>query len=150
LDRHQRRLAFTGVVNQGATKGILYDARRSLPTFVLVMCVSALYSSPETRENVLAYTSSLSRLALLHLLLIEPVLTFLSIYVMVIALEKQRSTDFTLVMVLVQGNWRKTKVSCVKRRRDSYNRATSFVLSQCCGLCESQRRKRPVWKLVHS
>lgn len=96
-------VAFTGFINQGATKGILYDARRSIPTFVLVMCVSALYSSPETRADVLAYTSSLSRLALLHLLLIEPVLIFLSIYVMVIALEKQRSTDFTLVMVLVQG-----------------------------------------------
>ena len=96
-------VAFTGVVNQGATKGILYDSRRSLPTFLLVMCVSALYSSPETRQSVLAYTAGLSRLALLHLLLIEPVLIFLSIYVMVIALEKQRSTDFTLVMVLVQG-----------------------------------------------
>lgn len=96
-------VAFTGVVNQSATKGILYDARRSLPTFLLVMCVSALYSSPETRQSVLAYTAGLSRLALLHLLLIEPVLIFLSIYVMVIALEKQRSTDFTLVMVLVQG-----------------------------------------------
>jgi hypothetical protein len=96
-------VAFTGVVNQSAIKGILYDARRSIPTFLLVMCVSALYSSPETRQSVLAYTSGLSRLALLHLLLIEPVLIFLSIYVMVIALEKQRSTDFTLVMVLVQG-----------------------------------------------
>lgn len=96
-------VAFTGVVNQSASKGILYDARRSIPTFLLVMCVSALYSSPETRQSVLAYTSGLSRLALLHLLLIEPVLIFLSIYVMVIALEKQRSTDFTLVMVLVQG-----------------------------------------------
>jgi hypothetical protein len=96
-------VAFTGVVNENATKGILYDARRSLPTFLLVMCVSALYSSPETRQSVLAYTSGLSRLALLHLLLIEPVLIFLSMYVMVIALEKQRSTDFTVVMVLVQG-----------------------------------------------
>jgi hypothetical protein len=96
-------VAFTGVVNENATKGILYDARRSLPTFLLVMCVSALYSSPETRQSVIAYTSGLSRLALLHLLLIEPVLIFLSMYVMVIALEKQRSTDFTVVMVLVQG-----------------------------------------------
>jgi hypothetical protein len=96
-------VAFTGVVDVNATKGILYDARRSIPTFLLVMCVSALYSSPETRESVMTYTSTLSRLALLHLLLIEPVLIFLSMYVMVIALEKQRSTDFTVAMVLVQG-----------------------------------------------
>jgi hypothetical protein len=52
---------------------------------------------------VMTYTSTLSRLALLHLLLIEPVLIFLSMYVMIIALEKQRSTDFTVAMVLVQG-----------------------------------------------
>jgi hypothetical protein len=96
-------VAFTGVVDVNATKGILYDTSRSIPTFLLVMCVSALYSSPETRESVMTYTSSLSRLALLHLLLIEPVLIFLSMYVMVIALEKQRSTDFTVAMVLVQG-----------------------------------------------
>ena len=96
-------IAFTGVVDVNATKGILYDTRRSIPTFLLVMCVSALYSSPETRESVMTYTSTLSRLALLHLLLIEPVLIFLSMYVMIIALEKQRSTDFTVAMVLVQG-----------------------------------------------
>ena len=96
-------VAFTGVVDVNATKGILYDARRSIPTFLLVMCVSALYSSPETRESVMTYTSTLSRLALLHLLFIEPILIFLGMYVMVIALEKQRSTDFTVAMVLVQG-----------------------------------------------
>jgi len=50
------------------------------------MCVSVLYSSPETRESVMTYTSTLSRLALLHLLLIEPVLIFLSMYVMIIVL----------------------------------------------------------------
>jgi hypothetical protein len=39
----------------------------------------------------------------MHLLLVEPVLISLSLYVMIIALENQRSTDFTIVLVLVEG-----------------------------------------------
>jgi hypothetical protein len=41
--------------------------------------------------------------AAMHLLLVEPVLISLSLYVMIIALENQRSTDFTIVLVLVEG-----------------------------------------------
>lgn len=96
-------VAFTGVANEQWTKGILYDSRRALPTFLLVACVSALYSSPDTRNDVHDYIGGLSRAATIHLLLFEPAFMFVGLYVMVIALEKQRSTDFTLVMVLVQG-----------------------------------------------
>jgi hypothetical protein len=38
-----------------------------------------------------------------HMLLIEPVLIFLSLYVMIIALERQRGMDLAIVLVLVEG-----------------------------------------------
>ena len=96
-------MAFTGVKNLHVTRGILYDTRRSLPTFLLVVSVSALCSSPETRSMVVGYVGGLSRLAAVHLLLIEPVLILFSVYVMVIALERQRATDFSIAIVLVEG-----------------------------------------------
>ena len=96
-------VAFTGVKNLHVTRGILYDTRRSLPTFLLVVSVSALCSSPETRSMVIGYVGGLSRLAAVHLLLVEPVLIFFSVYVMVIALERQRATDFSIAIVLVEG-----------------------------------------------
>lgn len=96
-------VAFAGVQNLHVTRGILYDARRSLPTFLLVVSVSALCSSPETRAAVASYIGGLSRLATVHLLLLEPVLIFLSMYVMIIALEKQRGVDFAIALVLVEG-----------------------------------------------
>jgi hypothetical protein len=40
-------IAFTGVQNLHVTKGILYDARRSLPTFMLMTTVSALSCAPD-------------------------------------------------------------------------------------------------------
>jgi len=107
-------VAFTGVQNLHASKGILYDTRRSLPTFLLVVTVSALCCSPETSASVLDYIAGLSRLAAVHLLLVEPVLIFLSLYIMIIALEKQRSTDFGLVLVLVEGVY-------IAYRRETYD-----------------------------
>lgn len=96
-------IAFTGVQNLHVTKGILYDARRSLPTFMLMTTVSALSCAPDTFESVFEYIANLSRMATLHLLLLEPVLIFVSIYVMIIALERQRATDLAISLVLVQG-----------------------------------------------
>lgn len=100
-------IAFTDIVQgnlQGSvSRGILYDARRALPTFLLFMSVSALYSSPDTRSSVNDYITGLSRLATVHVLLFEPVLLFASLYVMILAFEKQRCTDFILSMVIVQG-----------------------------------------------
>ena len=52
---------------------------------------------------VYAYTSGLSRLALIHVLLIEPILIFAYIYIMIITLENHHVTDFTVVTVLVLG-----------------------------------------------
>lgn len=98
-----QEVAFTGVQNLHVSKGILYDARRALPTFMLVAMVSALSCSPETGEKVFGYIAALSRLAALHLLLVEPVLIYLSLYVMIIALERQRATDLAIVLVLVEG-----------------------------------------------
>jgi hypothetical protein len=80
-------IAFTGLIDQHATKGILCDSRRSITTFLLVMIASAMFSSPETRLMVFAYTSGLSRLALIHVLLIEPTLIFAYTYIMIITLE---------------------------------------------------------------
>jgi hypothetical protein len=70
---------------------------------LLFMSVSALYSSPDTRSSVNDYITGLSRLATVHVLLFEPVLLFASLYVMILAFEKQRCTDFILSMVIVQG-----------------------------------------------
>ncbi len=113
-------VAFTGV--QNVSRGILYDTRRSLPTFLLLVAVSALCCSPETCERVFDYIGGLSRLAAVHLLLIEPVLIFLSLYVMIIALEKQRCTDFGIVLVLVQGIY----IAC---HRDKYDTAITATIA---------------------
>jgi hypothetical protein len=109
-----QEVAFTGVQNLHVSKGILYDARRSLPTFMLVALVSALSCSPETGERVFEYIAALSRLAALHLLLVEPVLIYLSLYVMIIALERQRATDLAIVLVLVEGAY-------IAYRRETYD-----------------------------
>jgi hypothetical protein len=45
----------------------------------------------------------LSRLATAHLLLLEPVLKFVSIYVLVIILERKKSTELVLSVCFVQG-----------------------------------------------
>jgi hypothetical protein len=94
-------VAFTG--GKHVSRGILYDTRRSLPTFLLVVAVGALSTSPETSSLVFVYIAHLSQMAALHLLLVEPVLIFLSLYVMIIALERRRSADFAIVLVLVEG-----------------------------------------------
>jgi hypothetical protein len=109
-----QEVAFTGVQNLHVSKGILYDARRSLPTFMLVAMVSALSCSPETGGRVFEYIAALSRLAALHLLLVEPVLIYLSLYVMIIALERQRATDLAVVLVLVEGAY-------IAYRRETYD-----------------------------
>lgn len=93
-------MAFAGTKT---SRGILFDSRRGLPTFLLVTAVGALYSSPESRLSVMTYMQSLSRLATLHLLLLEPVLKFVSMYVLVIILERKKSTDLVLSICFVQG-----------------------------------------------
>jgi hypothetical protein len=93
-------MAFAGT---RTSRGILFDSRRALPTFLLVTAVGALYSSPESRLSVVTYIESLSRLATLHLLLLEPVLKFVSIYVLVIILERKKATDLVLSICFVQG-----------------------------------------------
>lgn len=105
-------VAFTG--GQNVSRGVLYDARRSLPTFLLVVAVGALSTDPETSSQVFAYISQLSRMAAVHLLLVEPVLIFLCLYVMIIALERRRGTDFAIVLVLVQGVY-------IAYRRETYD-----------------------------
>ena len=93
-------MAFAGT---RTSRGILFDSRRALPTFLLVTAVGALYSSPESRLSVVTYIESLSRLATMHLLLLEPVLKFVSIYVLVIILERKKATDLVLSICFVQG-----------------------------------------------
>jgi len=125
-------VAFTDMVQRSVdnqfkskiSRGILYDAKRALPTFLLVMCVSALYSSPETRDDVQQYLTSLSRLSTLHVLLLEPILMFMSLYVMIVSFEKQRATDFILSMVLVQG-------LCIVYRSNSYDPVNGALIVSC-------------------
>lgn len=125
-------VAFTDMVQRSVdnqfkskiSRGILYDAKRALPTFLLVMCVSALYSSPETRDDVQQYLTSLSRLSTLHVLLLEPILMFMSLYVMIVSFEKQRATDFILSMVLVQG-------LCIVYGSNSYDPVNGALIVSC-------------------
>lgn len=84
-------------------QGILHDSQRALPTFLLVMSVAALYSSPDTRTEVFIYVNSLSRMASMHLFLIEPISKFTCIYVTIIALERKQATNVTMALVVVQG-----------------------------------------------
>ena len=109
-------IAFTGVQNLHVSKGILYDARRSLPTFMLMTTVSALSCAPETIDSVFEYIAALSRMATLHLLLVEPVLIFLSLYVMIIVLEQQGAKDLAIAiaLVLVEGVY-------IAYRRETYD-----------------------------
>ena len=93
-------MSFSGV---RTSRGILFDSRRALPTFLLVTAVGALYSSPESRLTVSTYIEGLSRLATMHLLLLEPVLKFVSIYVLVMVLERRKSSDLVLSICFVQG-----------------------------------------------
>ena len=88
---------------QNVSRGVLYYLRLSLPTFLLVVPVGALSTDPETSWHVFTYISKLSRMAAVHLLLVEPVLIFLCLYVMIITLERRSGTDFAIVLVLVQG-----------------------------------------------
>jgi hypothetical protein len=107
-------VAFAGVQNLHVSKGIFYDTRRSLPTFLLVVSVAALCSSPETRTTVTEYVGGLSRLAAVHMLFIEPVLIFMSVYVLVLSVEKKRGEDLTVVLVLVEGAY-------IAYRRETYD-----------------------------
>ena len=95
------RMAFTGTGMR--TKGIYNDSIRAIPTFMLVMTVSALYSAPDTRAEVFTYIKSLSRMATVHLLLVEPINKFICIYVTIICLERQQTTNVTVALIVVQG-----------------------------------------------
>ena len=85
------------------TKGIYYDSLRAIPTFFLVMTISALYSAPDTRAEAFTFMKSLSRMASVHLLLIEPINKFISIYVIIICVEKQQTTNVTVSLIVAQG-----------------------------------------------
>lgn len=119
-------VAFTGVEN--LSNGIYYDTRRSLPTFMLYVFVGVLCSAPETRSSVSSYVAGLSRTAAVHLLLVEPMLVFLSIYIMLIALEKNRSTDLTVSIVLVQGIY-------LAYRRDTHDAIVITSITSTVLLC---------------
>ena len=84
-------------------QGIYYDTRRAVPVCIIVMCVSGLSVAPETRIVVWDYLQDLSRLATLHLLCIEPMLKFVSIYMMVITLERKRTVDFVTALIIVHA-----------------------------------------------
>ena len=90
-------------INYTTQHGIYYDTRRAIPMTVMIMCLNGLCVAPDTRIMVWDYISSLSRLATLHLLCIEPVLKFLSIYMMIITLERKRAVDFVTSIIVVQA-----------------------------------------------
>ena len=84
-------------------QGIYYDTRRAIPVSFIVMCISGLSVAPETRIVVWEYLQDLSRLATLHLLCIEPILKCMSVYMMVITLEKKRTVDFVDALIIVHN-----------------------------------------------
>lgn len=90
---------FQGTNYNYSSKGILYDSKRALPTFFLTMTISALYSAPASQQQALMYISQLSRVALFHLLGLEPVTKTFAIYVMIMSLEKRNSTDLVIAII---------------------------------------------------
>ena len=58
------------------------------------------------------------------MLLLEPILMFMSLYVMIVSFEKQRATDFILSMVLVQG-------LCIVYRSNSYDPVNGTLIVSC-------------------
>ena len=70
---------------------------------IIIMCLNGLCVAPDTRIMVWDYITSLSRLATLHLLCIEPVIKFLSMYMMIITLERKRAVDFVTSIIVVQA-----------------------------------------------
>tara|TARA_B100000902_G_C26998059_1_gene758460 strand:+ start:77 stop:583 length:507 start_codon:yes stop_codon:yes gene_type:complete len=84
-------------------QGIYYDTRRAIPVSIIFMCISGLSVAPETRIVVWEYLEDLSRLATLHLLCIEPILKCMSVYMMVITLEKKRTVDFVDALIIVHN-----------------------------------------------
>lgn len=81
-------------------RGIMHDSRRALPTFLLVMIISGLNSSIDTRYDVVMFIYNLTRSATFHLLLLEPMIKFLCLYILIIALERKRHTDLTLSLLI--------------------------------------------------
>jgi len=90
---------FQGTNYNYQSKGILYDSKRALPTFFLTMTISALYSAPASQQQALMYMSQLSRIALFHLLGLEPVTKTFAIYVMIMSLEKHNTTDLVIAII---------------------------------------------------
>ena len=90
-------------INYTRQHGIYYDTRRAIPMTIMIMCLNGLCVAPDTRIMVWDYISSLSRLATLHLLCIEPILKFLSMYMMIITLERKRAVDFVTSIIVVQA-----------------------------------------------
>ena len=90
-------------INYTSQHGIYYDTRRAIPMTIMIMCLNGLCVAPDTRIMVWDYISSMSRLATLHLLCIEPLLKFLSMYMMIITLERKRAVDFVTSIIVVQA-----------------------------------------------
>ena len=96
----QSKLNDTSNLDYIERRGILHDSRRALPTFSLVMIISVLNSSIDTRYDVVMFIYNLSRRATFHLLVLEPMIKFLSLYILIIALERKRHTDLTLSLLI--------------------------------------------------
>lgn len=93
-------MAFRG---HSQCQGIYFDSMRAIPTFLLVTVVTGLYSSAETRLEVFMYIQALSRLACVHLLIVQPILKACMLYIFIIQLEKRKSLDSVLAVCAVLG-----------------------------------------------
>lgn len=94
-------IAFQG--DRFHSQGITHDSRRAIPTFLLVMSIATLYSTPNTRTDLFIYVKSLSRMASVHLFLVQPLSKFICAYVTILALERQQVTNVTIALVVTQG-----------------------------------------------
>ena len=119
---------FRGINYNYKSKGILYDAKRALPTFFLTMTISSLYSAPASQQQALMYMSQLSRVALFHLLGIEPVTKTFAIYVMIMSLEKQNTIDLLISIICA---W--TTQICILTSIDRVN--FYLMIVTCTAMC---------------
>ena len=65
---------------------------------MLVTVVTGLYSSADTRLENFTYIQAMSRLACVHLLIVQPILEACILYIFIIQLEKRKSLDSVLAV----------------------------------------------------
>ena len=80
---------------------ILLDARRSVVTFLLISLTFPLYWSRLDLSMVQVFLAKLPHLSIFSILIMSPVFKVISIYVMLLSLQKKHTLDLVMALALV-------------------------------------------------